>query len=136
MKGEGGRGLGVKSWRQGKQALTHLSLSLPVSIHGCWLSFMGVHLRSQVVILWVSFLLVGVCFHWGAVISVCGHASPFVGGWLHSWVFFSEWGCAIAGLVDACGHSWCSGVVGGAVVVGCHGHSFVVVGCHLSLWVV
>ena len=49
---EGGRkerwggGCGVKGWREEQQKLTHLGSSSPMSIHGCWLSFVGVHLRS------------------------------------------------------------------------------------------
>lgn len=53
-------------------------------------------------------------------------------------MFVIVWWCGVSGLVDVHGCSWCSHCVvggGGVVIVGHHGHSFMMFNCHLLLWV-
>ena len=111
-------GSGCRSW-----AFIFVSrqLFLLVGVFFCW---------------WQLFLLVGIPLHSWVFGFVCGWLALFMGGWLHLWAFISMWWYTVAGLVDVSGSSWCSHVVGGSVVMGHCGYSFMVVGCHLSLWVV
>ena len=73
-----------------------------------------------------------------AFLFVPARSFSFVGGRLRSCAFVSVgWWCDVGELVEARGRPWCRCVVaGGVVVMGHPGHSFMVVRCCLSLWVV
>ena len=103
-KGEGGEAL--EQWRGGGRAggrgemegggpvkLTHLGSSSPVSVHGCWLSFVGDRLcsRAFVFVRGRSFSLARVCLRGRAVVSLmrCGGEPLVVGGGGSSWPFAS-----------------------------------------------
>ena len=95
---EGGGEMKREQWSNGGRGrdeggpmeLIHLGSLLPVSIHGCWLLFMGRclclqavlfvhrHLSSFVLISRHSCLFLGGC--------VCLKAVVFIGGHLHSWL--------------------------------------------------
>ena len=75
-------------------------------------------------------------FHLCAFLFICARLFSFMGSWLHLCTFVSVWWCDVGELVEARGCSWCRHVVAdGVVVMGHCGHLFVVVHCHLLLWV-
>ena len=90
----------------GPVKLTHLGLLLPMSVHGCWLSFVGDHLCSQAVIFVCGYLfsLTGVHLH--------GQLPAFVSSQICLWVVVSLMQCGDEPLVvGPCSHL-CHCVVG------------------------